>query len=337
MKDESRRSGSSFILHPSSFLIGPVRIAHPLTLAPMEEHTNPPFRLLMKQFGASLVCTERIDAVDVARRERRALRLLQTTSQEAPRAGQLSGADSSVLADAARVVEEHGFNFIDLNFECPIRRLLNRGEGGALMADPTAISQLVAAVVRAASIPVTLKIRSGPDAAHETAVDIARRAEDSGAAAVDVHARSVAQAYVGGPDWGVVARVKQAVHIPVLGSGGIREPADALRFLRDTGADAVAIGRGCLGNPWIFAQALCLLQGGAPGRAPMRGERGRVLLQLVEGEFRYYGTTVALRRLARTSCYFAKSLPDFADFRQAVHQVRDLASFRRLVKEFFRG
>jgi nifR3 family TIM-barrel protein len=301
----------------------------------MEEHTNHPFRLLMKQFGASLVCTERIDASDVARRDRRALRLLYNTSQEGPRAGQISGADPAVLAEAARVIEEQHFHFVDLNFECPIRRLLGRGEGGALLADPPAIARLVAAVVAAVSIPVTLKIRSGPDASRETAVEVARRAQDAGAAAVDVHARSVAQAYVGGPDWSVVARVKQAVQIPVLGSGGVRAPVDALRFLKETGADGVAIGRGCLGNPWIFRQALALYRGDAVASPPTRSERGRVLLQLVEGEFRIYGPPMALRRLARTSCYFAKLLPDFADFRTAVHQVRDLAGFRRLVKNFF--
>lgn len=313
--------------------IGPIRLAHPITLAPMEEHTNHPFRLLMKQFGASLVCTERIDAVDVARRDRRALRLLYTTSQERPRAGQLSGADPAILAEAARVVEERGFDLIDLNFECPIRRLLQRGEGGALLADPPAIARVVAAVVRAVSLPVTLKIRSGPDAARETAVEVARRAAEAGAAAIDVHARSVAQAYVGGPDWNVVARVKQAVPIPVLGSGGIRQAADALRFLRDSGADGVAIGRGCLGNPWIFREAKALMQGHGPGRPPSRSERGRALLQLIEGEFRLYGPQLALRRLPRTSCYFAKSLPDFAAFREAVHRVRDLPSFRRLVRD----
>src|SRR5947207_7796086 len=143
--------------------IGSHPIAHPVALAPMEEHTNHPFRLLMKQFGASLVCTERVDAIDVARRDRRALRLLHTSSQEAPRAGQISGADPAVMAEAARVVEERGFDLVDLNFECPIRRLLNRGEGGALLADPPAIARIVAAVMRAVSIPVTLKIRSGPD------------------------------------------------------------------------------------------------------------------------------------------------------------------------------
>ena len=315
--------------------IGRVRVAHPIALAPMEEHTNYPFRLLMKQFGASLVCTERVDAADVARRDRRALRLLHTTPQEAPRAGQVSGADPAVMAAAARVVEEQGFDAVDLNFECPIRRLLNRGEGGALLADPPRVAALVAAVVRAVSVPVTLKIRSGPDAGRETAVEVACRAEGAGAAAVDVHARSVVQGYVGGPDWAVVRRVKEAVRIPVLGSGGIREPADAVRFLRETGADGVAIGRGCLGNPWIFRQARALVQGGAEVRSPAPAERGRVLLQLVEGEFQLYSPGLALRRLARTSCYFAKFQPDFKAFRDAVHQVRDLAGFRRLVKEHF--
>jgi nifR3 family TIM-barrel protein len=316
--------------------IGSVRLAHPITLAPMEEHTNYPFRLLMKQFGASLVCTERVDAVDVARRDRRALRILHTTPQEAPRAGQISGADPAVMAEAGRVVEERGFDLVDLNFECPIRRLLNRGEGGALLSDPLAVGRIVAAVVRAVSVPVTLKIRTGPDSSRETAVEVAERAQDAGAAAVDVHARSVAQAYAGGPDWSVLTRVRRAVRIAVLGSGGVRHAGDALRFLRETGVDGVAIGRGCLGNPWIFREARALVQGNAGSRPPLPRERGQVLLQLVEGEFRYYGPQVALRRLPRTSCYFAKFVPEFPAFRTAVHQVRDLNGFRRLVKAHFR-
>src|SRR2546421_135461 len=239
--------------------IGPVRVAHPIALAPMEEHTNYPFRLLI------------------------------------------------------------------------------RGEGGALLGDPAAVGRVVAAAVRAVSVPVTLKIRSGPDGARETAPQVAQVAEAAGAAAVDVHARSVAQAYVGGPDWAVVRRVKQAVHIPVLGSGGVREPGDAIRFLKETGADGVAVGRRCLGNPWIFQQARALWFGLPGVRPPTRAERGKALLHLVEGEFQLYGTQVALRRLARTSCYFAKFLPEFAAFRTEVHQVRDLPGFRRLVKKFYGG
>jgi tRNA-dihydrouridine synthase len=214
--------------------------------------------------------------------------------------------------------------------------MMARGEGGALMADPAAIERIVAAVTRAVSIGATVKLRTGPDAEHETAVEVARRAQDAGAAAIAIHARSVAQGYVGPPDWEVVARVKRAVNVPVLGSGGIFEAADVARRLRESEVDAVSIGRGCLGNPWIFRQAQALLTGNSAGGPPTRVERGRVLLQLVEGEFRYYGPAIAIRRLPRTSCYFAKGLPDFAEFRGAVQRVRDLASFRRLAAEFFR-
>ena len=290
----------------------------------------------MKQHGAGLVCSERVDAVDVAARDRRALRLLYTAPRESPRAGQISGADAEVMAAAARVVEELGFDIVDLNFECPIRRLVQRGEGGALMADPPAIARIVAAVVRGVSIPVTLKIRSGPDAQQETAGEVVRRAADAGAAAVGLHARSVAQAYAGGPDWSVIARTKQAATIPVIGSGGVRTAADAVNLLRETGADAVAIARGCLGNPWIFRQARAVLCGGGSTAEPGVTQRGRVLLELVEGEFRLFGPTVAQRRLSRTSCYFARPLPNFADFRDAVHKTANLPQFRRLVKEFFK-
>ena len=316
--------------------IGKVAVTHPVTLAPMEEHTNYPFRLLMKQHGASLVCTERVDAADVAKRDRRAMEILYTQPQESPRVGQISGADPAEMAEAARVVEEQGFDIVDLNFECPIRRLINRGEGGALLADPPAVARIVAAVCKAVSIPVTLKIRTGPNAEQETAVEVSKLAEAAGAGAVDIHARSVQQSYVGGPDWNVVARVKQAVSIPVMGSGGIREAADALRYLKESGADAVAVGRGCLGNPWIFQQARALLHGGVL-RPPSLAERAKALLQLVEGEFSLYGQPLALRRLSRTSCYFAKTLPDFAEFRSSVHKVRNQGEFKRLVLAHFRN
>ena len=315
--------------------IGTVSVAHPITLAPMEEHTNPPFRLMMKQHGASLVCGERIDACDVAKKDRRAMRLLSTSPGERPSVGQISGKDPHEMADAAKIVEAQGFSIVDLNFECPIRRLVGRGEGGALMSDPSAIARIVDAVVKAVTIPVTLKIRTGPDGEHETAPEVARLAEAVGASAVDVHARSVAQSYVGGPDWTVVARVKQAVSIPVLGSGGVREAVDAIRFLKETGADGVAIGRGCLGNPWIFQQARSLVLGGAGIAPPSAAERARVLLNLVEGEFDYYGNHLALKRLPRTSCYFAKFLGDFAAFRESVQRVRNFQDFRRIVREHF--
>jgi len=315
--------------------IGPIAVAHPIILAPMEEHTNFPFRLICKQLGASLVCGERVDASDVAKRDRRAIKLLHTAPTEKPAVGQISGNDPQVIAEAAKVVAEQGFSIVDLNFECPIRRLVGRGEGGALMADPPAIARLVESAVRAVDIPVTLKIRTGPDGERETAVEVARLAEIAGAAAVDVHARSVAQSYVGGPDWSVVARVKQAVRIPVFGSGGVREAVDAVRFLKETGADGVAVGRGCLGNPWIFQQARSLVTGGAVIAPPNTGERARVLLQLVAGEFDFYGNHLALKRLPRVACYFAKFVPNFETFRDAIQQVKNLNDFKRLVRQHF--
>jgi tRNA-dihydrouridine synthase B len=316
--------------------IGGIAISNRVTLAPMEEHTNFPFRLLMKQAGAGLVVTERIDAADVARRDRRALRLLYTQPAESPRAGQISGADPMTMAAAGQVVAELGFNIVDLNFECPIRRLLSRGEGGALMGSPERIGQIVDAVVRAVAIPVTVKIRSGPDAEQETAVEVAQRAEDAGAAAISVHARSVQQAYIGGPDWSVLARVKQATCLPVIGGGGIRNVEDAVRMFSETGVDAVSIGRGCLGNPWIFQQVRARLNGGAETGQPRLVERGRLMLQLIEGEFHLYGPPLALRRLPRMSGYFAQALPDAPAFREAVRQVKNLPQFRRVVHEYFR-
>jgi tRNA-dihydrouridine synthase B len=315
--------------------IGPVRIAHPIGLAPMEEHTNYPLRRLMKQFGASLVCSERVDSIDVARRDRRALRLLHTMADEAPRAGQISGADPATMAEAARVVEELGFDLVDLNFECPIRRLVQRGEGGALLADPSAIERIVRAVVRAASIPVTLKIRTGPSREAETASDVARAAEAAGARAIGLHARSVEQAYVGGADWESIGRVKEATSLPIFASGGVRSADDALRLLKESGAEGVSIGRGALGNPWIFAEARALHAGGARPAVPSAAERGRVLLRLATDEFHLYGPTVAVRRLPRVACYFAKAIPGFAEFRAEIQRVRTLAELRSLIREHF--
>ena len=204
------------------------------------------------------------------------------------------------------------------------------------MDSPERIGQIVDAVVRAVDLPVTIKIRSGPSAGEETAVEVAQRAEDAGAAAVSVPARSVEQAYVGGPAWSVLARVKQATCLPVIGGGGIRTADDAVRMLAETGVDAASIARGCLGNPWIFRQARNLLTGSGNMAAPNLAERGRAVLQLIEGEFHLYGQPLALRRLPRTSGYFAQWLPDGAAFRTAVREAKNLQQFRRVAREFFR-
>lgn len=311
-------------------------LPHPFVLAPMEEHTSLPFRMRARAHGAGLVFAERLDAEDVAERDKRALKLLATEPGERPAVAQISTRDPAVAAEAARVCAEHGFAAVDLNCECPVKRVLAKGAGGALMAEPAQIGLILAAMVAAAGIPVTVKLRSGPDDATENAVDCVRAAADAGAALAMVHSRSVATGYAGPADWAVSARAKAATSIAVVASGGIRTAEDAVACLRATGCDGVAIARGCLGNPWIFARARALHGGSPPAAPPDIQARGRELIALVEAEWRWYGPGLARRRLPRTACYFAKNEAWFAEFRSGVQQVRDLDGLRRLVRERFR-
>lgn len=310
-------------------------LPHPVVLAPMEEHTSLPFRLRCRAHGAGLVYAERLDAEDVAVRDKRALKLLATEPCERPAAAQVSTRDPAAAAEAARVCAERGFAAVDLNCECPVKRVLGRGAGGAMMAEPALIARVVAAMA-AGGLPVTVKLRSGPDDAHENAADCARAAADAGAALAMVHARSVARGYAGPADPAVCARVKAAVPIPVVASGGVRSAKDAVALLRATGCDGVAIARGCLGNPWIFARARALLAGAPPPQPPDLAARGRELIALVEAEWRWYGPGLARRRIPRVACYFCKDEAWFPAFRAAVQQVRDLDGLRRLVRERFR-
>lgn len=311
-------------------------LPHPFVLAPMEEHTSLPFRLRCRAHGAGLVYAERLDAEDVAGRDKRALKLLATEPGERPAVAQVSTRDPAAAAESVRVCAERGFAAVDLNCECPVKRVLGKGAGGAMMSDPALIGRVVAAMVATAAAPVTVKLRSGPDDATENAAECARAAAEAGAALVMVHSRSVAKGYAGPAEPAVCARVKAAVAIPVVASGGIRTAEDAVALLRATGCDGVAIARGCLGNPWIFARARALLAGSPTPQVPDIQARGRELIALADAEWRWYGHGLALRRMPRISCYFCKDEPWFGAFRSAVQQVRDLDGLKRLVRERFR-
>jgi tRNA-dihydrouridine synthase B len=315
--------------------LGPLSLASPFVLAPMEEHTSLPMRLLMRRHGAAMTWAERLDAEDVAGRDKRALKLLATSPEDRPSAGQISGRDPAVCAEASRVVAEYGFAAVDLNCECPVKRVLGKGAGGALMADPPLIGRIVAAMVAACDVPVTVKLRSGPSDGVETAVEAAKAVADAGGTAVMVHSRSVATGYAGPADPAVIARVVVATTIPVIASGGVRTAADAVAQLRSTGAVAVAIARGCLGNPWIFRQARALWTG-TTAPMPSTDERIRACMHLVEAECKHYGLHLGLRRLPRTACYFAKDLPTFPEFRAEIQKVTAVEQVRSLVQRHFR-
>ncbi len=303
----------------------------------MEEHTTLPFRLIAKELGANLVITEMGQPDRIAKGDKMALRMLVSSPAERPVAGQVLGGEPAETVLAAKVIAERGFDIVDVNLSCPIRRVIGRGWGGAYLRDPDRVRALLTRVVEAVQVPVTLKFRSGWDAETVNAPEIARIAEDAGVKGLIVHGRSVIQAYAGPADWSIIRMTKEAVRIPVFGAGDIRTPEDVLRMLEETGCDGVSIARGCLGNPWIFSRARAALAGNPVPPPPGREERLRVLLRHLDGEVRFLGKRDASTRLVRLALYYAKDLPDFREIKEAVHAARSLDELRRSLREAFRG
>lgn len=321
----------------SSLQIGRVTLKGRLVLASMEEHTDLPFRLLAKEFGASLVITEMGQPDRIAKGEKMALRMLATQPAERPVSGQVLGGESEETVEAARVIASKGFDLIDVNLSCPIRRVIERGWGGAYLRDPEKTYELLARVRAAVDVPVTLKFRSGWDESSINAPEIARLAEKAGVAAMILHGRSVLQAYKGPADWTIIRRTKEAVKVPVLGAGGIRVPEDAVRMLQETGCDGASIARGALGNPWIFSRANAILSGNRLPPPPSREERLRVLLRHLESEVRFLGRRQIDQRILRLAMYYAKDLPDFREIQASAREARSLDELTRNLKQAFRS
>lgn len=315
--------------------IGPVRLRNPLVLAAMEEHSDRPFRMMMKEFGAALVITEMVQADRLVKGDKLASRQLAYTPAERPIAGQLLGGELEDTVAAARIVEERGFDILDIDLSCPIRRVISRGWGGAWLQKPERVEALFRALTAAVRIPLTLKFRSGWDENSLNAPEVAQAAQAGGAAAVILHGRSVMQAYKGEADWSIIARTKAAVAIPVGGAGSVRTPDDALRLLRETGCDMVLMARGALGNPWIFSRTLALLRGQRLPE-PSREERLRIATRYLEDETHYLGIRQPNQRLVRLALYFGKDLPDFPRLRDLLHEARSLPEFFQALKDFFR-
>lgn len=234
--------------------ISDITLTSPFILAPLAGYTDLPFRLLCREFGAGLCVSEMISCHGLTYGQEKTLKMMATSQEERPVSFQLFGADPEVMAQAAAVVRGHSPDFIDINMGCPVRKVTKKGAGAALMADPDLASRIILNVRKHSDIPVTVKFRSGVDSKHITAVDFAQMAEDSGASAVTIHGRTWAQAFSGNADWEIIARVKESVTIPVIGNGDIVTYQDGLQMLSDTGCDGVMVGRGALGNPWVFRE-----------------------------------------------------------------------------------
>ncbi len=288
--------------------------------APLAGITNLPLRLMAKKAGCGLVFSEMISANGLVHRSAKTVMMLDSDPAEKPLAVQLFGADPVIVADAARMVEDSGADIIDVNFGCSVRKVLKTGSGADLMRHPGRAAALLREVRRAATIPVTIKVRSGWEPSGDQAVQIARMAQDCGVDAITVHPRTARQGFGGAADWAVIARVKQAVAIPVIGNGDIREPDDALRMMRETGCDAVMVGRAAFGDPWIFSRINDVLAGRPPRRTDVE-QRLAGMLEYLDRSVRYYGETHACRMMRSRLPWFVKGLPHSSRFREAVKRI----------------
>ena len=253
--------------------IGNIELSAPLALAPMAGITDLPFRLICRRLGCGMTVSEMVSAKGLLYKNVKTTEMLRIDDGERPTAIQLFGSVPAELAEAARMVEASGADMIDFNMGCPVPKIVNNGEGSALMKNPQLAHDILAAMVKAVKIPVTVKFRAGWDDANRNAVEVARAVEAAGVSAVAVHGRTRQQFYEGKADWSIIADVKQAVKVPVFGNGDIFTVADGLRMLEQTGCDGLMIGRGADGNPWLFTALAAALRGEPLPQPPSLKER----------------------------------------------------------------
>jgi tRNA-dihydrouridine synthase B len=301
--------------------IANIQLANPTILAPLAGISNLPLRLLAKEAGCGLVCSEMVSANGLVYGSEKTRRLLQTCPQEKPLSVQLFGADPAMMAEAARRVAAGGADLIDINLGCSVKKILKSGAGAALMWEPALAGRVLRAVVTAVDLPVTLKLRSGwaPDASQ--ALAIARIAEDSGIKALTIHPRTATQGFRGRADWTVIKRVKNTVGLPVIGNGDIETSEDAVRMLAETGCDAVMVGRAAIGNPHIFTEIVARLEGREVAPLTMAA-RLTTMKRYVDASVAYLGEETACYILRSRLCWFVKGMPHASHFRQAIRFLR---------------
>ncbi len=311
--------------------IGTIQLKHGLLLAPMAGITDRSFRRICRENGAEYTVTEMVSASAIHYRDKKTDELARLYDGEGPAAIQLFGRDPSIMAEAAvHLTETLHPDVIDLNMGCPVRKIVTNGEGSALMRCPELVSQIVEAVVRAVSVPVTVKIRSGWDDGSVNAVEIARRSEAAGAAMVAVHGRTRAQLYQPPVDLTIIRAVKEALTVPVVGNGGIGSPEDAVKMLRETGCDGVMIARGSCGNPWIFAQTAALLEGREP-EVPDKETRLRTARFHLELLVADKGERVGICEARRFISWYMKGMEGAAALRNEINFAVTKAEVLRLI------
>ena len=307
--------------------IGSVTLPNNLILAPMAGVTDLPFRLLCKEQGAGLLCMEMVSAKAILYKNRNTEELLTIDPRENPVSLQLFGSDPDIIAGIAHQIEDRSFDILDINMGCPVPKIVNNGEGSALMKNPKLVEEIVRKTVNAVHKPVTVKIRKGFDDDHVNAVEIAKIAEDAGAAAIAVHGRTREQGYSGKADWEIIRKVKEAVSIPVIGNGDLLTAEDVIAMEQQTGCDGFMIARGAQGNPWIFKQILHYFETGEHLEKPSFEEVAQMILRHARMLIEYKGEHVGLREIRKHAAWYTAGYPNSSHLRVAINQVE---SYREL-------
>ena len=314
--------------------IGEIKLAAPLALAQMAGITDLPCRLICRRLGCGMTVSEMVSAKGLLYKNVKTTEMLRIDDGERPTAIQLFGSVPEELAEAARMVEASGADMIDFNMGCPVPKIVNNGEGSALMKQPQLAHDILAAMVKAVKIPVTVKFRAGWDDSSRNAVEIAKAVEAAGVSAVAVHGRTRQQFYEGKADWGIIAEVKQAVKVPVFGNGDIFTVEDGLRMLAETGVDGLMIGRGADGNPWIFRELVAVLRGEERPAAPSLQERLAQAAEHLDMLIDYKGEHISVKEMRRHISAYLKGLPHAAEFRGRFHKVDTREQFMELLAEY---
>lgn len=317
--------------------IGGVEIENPFILAPMAGVTDRPFRMLCKEQGCGLMYTEMVSAKAILYKNRNTKILMEVGKDEGPVALQLFGSDPEILSEVAAQAEDGSYAWIDLNMGCPVPKVVNNGEGSALMKNPRLVERILTAMVRKVKKPVTIKIRKGFDDSSVNAEEIARIAESCGAAAVAVHGRTREQFYSGKADWEIIRQVKEAVKIPVFGNGDVFTARDGVRMMEETGCDGVMVARGAKGNPWIFSGLLHYLHTGDEMEKPSADEIREEILRHMKLQVEYQGEYLGIREMRKHVAWYTSGLPRSAALRNEINQAESYEELQRLIEEQVRG